>query len=968
VAGVVSIGPAPTSATPPRGRPILGIDLGTSHCVAAVFDPTAPPSHALASSVDGSTPTDEALGRIVVLPLLQPVDATTLAPRQLLPSVLFAPVGDEASAVRHPRDPRFVFGELARRRGAEAPIRLVASAKSWLSHAAVDRDAALLPWGSSDSDTELARLSPIDASACYLSTIADTFTASTGFSLDETEIILTIPASFDDTARELTLLAANRAGLSVHLVEEPTAAFHDWLARHGEGGLAALLEQAGVEGGPALELDVVVVDVGGGTTDLSLLRVSQSPAGPTVTRVAVSDHLLLGGDNMDLALALHLEPTFSGLRNVRLEPARFSELVLAVRRAKETLLGSAEGEPTTSATVTLLGRGSKLLGGAQSAPLLLADVSRLLVDGFFPLVEATPPSEAPRAAAKNKGGALRASGLPYARDPAISRHLAAFLERPDVGATTSGRPLAVLPNGGVFRSPLLVKRLEEVIHTLTGRRPTMLADRETDLAVARGAVAFALSRRGHGTRIRSGTPRTYFVAVAAADGRESSLLSILPRGSEPGVRHFVDLPLQLVTGRRVRFDLYTSTDSSPVPPGELRPLEPATHERLPPVTAVLTGDAHEALPVGLEAELTEVGTLALTCVERGTEKPRRFRLEFHLRGEASPSMLPPAPPRLSTLPPPSLVPRSLREVEASLQRVFVETSADARAAKELPKLVEKQLGDRATWDAALCRELADRLLAVADGRRRSEAHERAFFALSGFALRPGIGYDGDEARVAALFDAAESSLASSVSGRDAKGYQQMFVALRRIAAGLEEAAQQSLFAYLRPFCDGKTRKKGPPNGADDELVSLAVWLHRVRKRDRAELGELLVERTYGAGAPSPRLWELIGRVGARRLPYGSAHLALEAKVVEPWAEDLLREKWDRLATARRALRELSRCTGDRLLDLSPSLRGRIVKRLVIEGEEPANVAVVERLVEEEVDDDGERWGEALPPGLFLQGG
>lgn len=937
-------------------KPILGIDLGTSHTVAAVFDGAGP---------------------IRVLPLPQPVDANTLAPLDLLPSLLFSPVGDEGSAVRHPRDPRFVFGEWARRRGAEAPVRLVSSAKSWLSHSGVDRDAALLPWGTNEADATIARISPIEASACFLATVAESYAHTTGHRLDETEIILTIPASFDDTARELTRMSAERAGLSVHLVEEPTAAFHDWLDRHGTDGLLALLRDAGADDG---EVDVVVVDVGGGTTDLSLLRVASGPDGPVITRVAVSDHLLLGGDNMDLALALHLEPTFSGLRNVRLDPTRFSELVLAVRRAKETLLSDRAATSETSATVTLLGRGSKLLGGAQSATLSFDDASRLLIEGFFPLIEPTPIHADGTRPRPPRASALRASGLPYARDPAISRHLAAFLERPDVASpadrTASGRPraLAVLPNGGVFRSPLLIDRLAEVVERLTGRAPTMLIDRDTDRAVARGAVAFARARRGHGTKIRSGTPRTYFVAVASQGAHDEapSLVSILPRGSEPGVRHVVDLPLRLVTGRRVRFDLYTSTDSEPVPPGQLRALDAATHERLPPVATVLPGESHPhaatasttTVPVSLEAELTEVGTLALTCIERETSTPRRFRLEFQLRGEPSPSMLPPAPTRLSTLPPPSLTSRSLREVETTLRRAFLEPSPDARLVKELPKLVEKQLGDRAHWDARLCRELVDCLLPMADGRRRSEAHERAFFSLVGFSLRPGIGYDGDDARVAAVFAAAEASLGSTVSGRDAKGYQQIFVALRRMAAGLGETEQQALFDYVRPFCDGKPRKKGPPTGADDELLSLAVWLIRVRKRDRAELGDLLVERTYAG--PSPRLWELIGRLGARRLPYGSAHLALEAKVVEPWAEDLLRERWDKLATARRALRELGRVTGDRLLDLSPSVRARIVKRLVDEGEPVASAEVVERLVEEDAGDEGERWGEALPPGLLIQ--
>ena len=399
-------------------RPILGIDLGTTHTVAAFHE----------GGAGGAGPT--------LLPILQPIDAHAEEPRDLLPSVLFVPVDDEAPDRRHPADRRFLYGEHARRRGAEAPPRLIASAKSWLCNPSVDRDAALLPWGSND-DT-MTRLSPIDASALTLRTVAAAYLSRGGRAvprdaaeLTNTEVVLTIPASFDDGARELTVLAAERAGLVVKLVEEPTAAFHDWLWRHGEDGLVDLLA-----GRP--EIDVLVVDVGGGTTDLSLLRVAQAAttgAAPSVTRIAVSDHLLLGGDNMDLALAHRLEPTFSGLRDERLDPLRFGELCQAVRRAKETLLSAA---PPPEAIVTLLGRGSKLLGGAKSAPLTTADVAELLLEGFFPIVERDARPTMAR-------GGLRAAGLPYARDPAISRHLAAFLGRPDVRVEHAARPLCVLP-------------------------------------------------------------------------------------------------------------------------------------------------------------------------------------------------------------------------------------------------------------------------------------------------------------------------------------------------------------------------------------------------------------------------------------------------------------------------------------------------------------------------------------------
>lgn len=929
-------------------RAILGIDLGTTHTVAAFHE----------VSGEDASPS--------LLPIPQPIDAHLRAPRDLLPSVLFAPVEGEAEGQRHPDDPRFLFGEHARRRGAEAPPRLIASAKSWLCNAAVDRDAAMLPWGASDET--IARISPIDASALVLRTVATAYLSRGDVAiprdaaeLAQTEVVLTIPASFDDGARELTVLAAERAGLAVTLVEEPTAAFHDWLSRHGREGLVDLL-------GGSPEVDVLVVDVGGGTTDLSLLRIARG-TGPTeavsVVRVAVSDHLLLGGDNMDLALAHRLEPVFSGLRDERLDPLRFGELCQAVRRAKETLLGDA---PPAEAIVTLLGRGSKLLGGAKSAPLTEADVAELLLEGFFPLVTADARPTVAR-------GGLRAAGLPYARDPAISRHLAAFLGRADVRGERSARPLCLLPNGGVFRSRRLVERLVAVVGALVGDAPRVLEDRDTDVAVARGAVASALARRGRGLRIQSGSPRTYFVGVAGADPGDVKLLSVLPRGSEPGERHRVDIPLAVVTGRRVRFDLFTSNERDARPAGEIVTLSPDVHERLPPLTTTLAAREADggrrgvgiAVPVALEAELTEVGTLSVLCRERDVTDPRAFRLEFQLRGEPSPSMIPPPSVAPSIPPPRSVGPRRATEAHALVEQCFgpagLRGEKGARDARDLSKQLERVLGERPSWDAALCRGLADALLPFAEARRRSADHERAFFAIAGYALRPGLGSDGDEERVEVLLSAAEDSLAQPVAGRDAKGYQQIFIALRRIAAGLPEATQERIFAWGVPFADGRPRKKGPPTGADDELLSLLAFLHRVPRRARATFAEGLVERTYAG--PSPRLWELVARVGARRLAYGSAHLALEAKVVEPWVEDLLRERWEKLATAKKALRELSRQTGERTLDLAPALRARIVKRLLAEGADEAFTAPIERLVDDERADDHELWGESLPPGLAL---
>ena len=459
-------------------RYAVGIDLGTSNSALAFADLSEPDPG------------------IHVFEVPQLVDRSLTQPHQLLPSHLYLPSPHEGLG-------EVLVGTFARDRGAQVPGRHVASAKSWLCHPSVDRTAEILPWG---APPDVPRLSPVTASARILRHLRDAWDgAHPEAPLGEQDLVVTVPASFDEGARALTLRAAEEAGLpNVILLEEPQAAFYDWTRVH-RGNLEAQL------GGVHL---ILVVDVGGGTTDLTLIRTRlREDTAPVLERIAVGDHVLLGGDNMDLALARVAEQRLGQ----RLNAAQFGALVQSARVAKELLLADDAPERTTLAVA---GAGSRLIGGALSTELARDEVRALLVDGFFPRAAA---DDAPARSARTAG--LAELGLPYAADPAITRHAAAFLKR---HARTAGelRVDGVLYNGGALTPKLLADRLTEVISGWVGTAVRRLRNDAPDLAVARGAAAYALVRRGLGLRIGGGSPRTYYVgdlvaSVAAQDaGRD----------------------------------------------------------------------------------------------------------------------------------------------------------------------------------------------------------------------------------------------------------------------------------------------------------------------------------------------------------------------------------------------------------------------------------------------------------------
>ncbi len=913
-------------------RHVVGIDLGTTNTVVAAVDPRR-----------------RERGAAPVFAVEQRVDAGSVEPRTLLPSALYAPAEAERRE-GDPREPAWIVGDWARRRGAEVPARAVLSSKCWLAHAGVDREASILPWG---VEEDSPRISPVDAAAAVLAHVRAAWDrAHPDAPLSAQEVVLTVPASFDEAARALTIEATRRAGLdpdrgSVRLLEEPQAAFLDWARIVGDEGLRALLPASGEHAAR----EVLVCDVGGGTTDFSLLEIARdrsAPAGVAVRRVAVGDHLLLGGDNVDLAIAHRLEPRLVA-EGERLSPSRFSQLVAVARDAKERLL--ARSAEVDEVPVTLLGGGSKLVGGARRTTLSRAELEAIL-DGFFPQVDkSTRPQRA-------RGG-LVAFGLPYASDPAITRHLAQFLARH--ARLDVDREIAVLLNGGAFHARPIVDRVARAVEALTGRPPRLLVQGDPDLSVARGAVAYGLALRGEGLRIGGGAPRSYWIGLDVDHRGQRRAVCVVPRGAEPADRQVVEgRTFALVVGRAARFDLFASAGEVGRVDrvGDVGAVDEETFALLPPVVTVVAGERGE-VTVRLEGELTEVGTLDLECVE--TDSGQRHRLGFEIRREgARPSVKPP--------------PRSLRgedrrfvDARDKVERVFGKAQADVdpREAKQLVRELERILGERGTWPTTIVRPLFDVLAQGRANRKRSPDHERACWCLTGWLLRPGFGDPLDPQRVKWIEPLWEQRLSQSADGQ---AWRAWWVAWRRVAGGLSEPIQVRIRDTLDPFLavdEGRPRKKPKGVRAEpfDEVLLLASSLERVPVARRTELGAWILERTWTSRDPS--LYSALGRLGARVPAYASAHHVISPRTAESWLGHVLRADWSAIPTAPFAAVQLARKTGDRARDVTDAAREELAKRLEKTGARPEWIRMVRDVVAVDEDQRREAFGEALPPGLRL---
>jgi hypothetical protein len=613
----------------------IGIDLGTTHCELSWHDLERTAARDWKESV---------------LPIPQLTTPGACEEKVLLPSFLYLPNENEfpegSLVLPWGKTEHGIVGEFARTQGAKVPGRLVSSAKSWLSHANVDRSTPLLPW---QAPPDVRRISPVEASSWYLRHLAAAWdfkhskvSSTKPARIADQEVILTVPASFDAAARELTLQAAKIAGLKqVTLLEEPQAALYAWLEIMGESYRKQL----------SVGDVILVIDVGGGTTDFSLMAATEQSGELQLTRIAVGDHILLGGDNMDLALAHNLNQELAAAGK-KLDAWQFTSLAHNGRQAKEHLFADRK---LKRAPISIASRGSGLIGGTIKTELTRESLERILTEGFFPRTEVT---ETPQTARRS---GLAQMALPYAQDPGITRHLAAFLSRqaraleasPDSPVNATGKkfvhPTALLFNGGVFRAGPLKERLLETLNywlEQDGGKPVKeLEGADLDLAVARGAAYYGWVRHGHGVRIRGGTARAYYVGVEspmpAVPGFAPPVkpLCVAPFGMEEGTS--ADIPPQefgLVVGEPTRFRFFASSVRRDDKAGQMLEEVPAGEEieELAPIETTLSADSREQgrlVPVNLQAAVTEVGTLELRCLEKQGEGKWKLELNVRMKGE-----------------------------------------------------------------------------------------------------------------------------------------------------------------------------------------------------------------------------------------------------------------------------------------------------------------------------------------------
>ncbi|MEI8573804.1 molecular chaperone DnaK [Methylomonas sp. LW13] len=911
----------------------VGIDLGTTHTVVAYSDIGDPA---------------KAIHLFEISQLIAPGEVSA---KPLLPSVRYHPapgeITEEAGFLTQEKGA--VLGEAARLLGAKSQGRLVTSAKSWLSHTSVDHSAAILPWG---SDESVFKISPLEASASYLRHVCAVWEHRFPKApLALQEVVITVPASFDESARSLTLEAAKMAGLSgVRLLEEPQAVCYDWLRRHA-GTIKSSLADRRL---------LLVCDVGGGTTDLTLIKIEQGVDEPKLTRIGVGDHLMLGGDNIDLALA-HLAESRLRTGDKKLSTADLSQLLEQCRIAKEQLL--ADDAPEQVA-ITLLGGGSRLIGGTKSTSLSKEEVKQIALDGFLPMSGLQDLPD------RKRSGVVE-FGLPYAAEPAISKHIAAFLQMHAQAAQMafSGTgtehqivPDALLLNGGVFRSPAMVQRLIDLLAGWRGGHPPLLLDNShPELAVAYGAVSYAVARRDKKLKIGGGAARSYFLLVDAAaksgDGKPGGHgVCILPKGSEEGHEILLsDRQFALRVGQPVRFHLLSSSGDGTYQPGAIVELDDERFHSLPPLAVAFEGQLKTEVAVQLLATYTEVGTLQLQCVAVA-DSNQRWDVEFQIRKKAQTAVNAELPSQL---------PQALEKVQA----VFGAKSkqVDPQAVKTLRADLENVLAaPRGAWQTPLLRELFTALLEGSKYRRRSEQHERLWLSLAGFCLRPGFGYPLDDWRVEQLWKLYSEGLQFV---NEKQNWAEWWTLWRRVAGGLNADAQQRIFNDIAKFINPAAARQ-PGVGKQlatrgyEDMVRLAAALERLNLVDKIQLGNWLLKRLEKAGEPEQSWWA-VGRIGGRILFHGNNHQVIPAETAEIWLKQLLKADWKKLTQAAFAATLLARRCDDRARDIDDSLRAQVIDKLK---QAKSPVSWVDMVAEfKQLDEQQEKqvFGEALPPGLKL---
>lgn len=939
-----------TDADDLRYRYIIGIDLGTTNSAVAYVDLSRPAA---------------ARRKIRFFEVPQLVAPGEVAPQPILPSFLYLPgqydLPKGSTALPWAAERGYAVGTLAREQGANVPGRLVASAKSWLCHGGVDRTAPILPW---EAQSDVNKVSPVEASTRYLQHIREAWNATISqgreeHTFEEQLVVITVPASFDEVARELTLAAAKAAGIPrAVLLEEPLAAFYAWLSEH-EHSLQDEMQDGQV---------ILVCDVGGGTTDFSIVGIKEGENGLRFNRLAVGDHLMLGGDNMDLTLGRFSETKLMG-KPGRLDARRWPQLVHQCRKAKEALLSANDRDAVSD--ITVMGRSGKLIAGTLKSTLSYEEIENVILEGFFPEVELS------NYAAESRRAGLTEWGLPYVQDAAITRHLASFWYRfQNYLRQETGRdtlfPDYILFNGGVLTPASIRSRLLQLVELwfepVAGKwSPHELVNPRPELAVAIGAAYYGLVRQGEGIRIGSGSARTYYVGVgndATNEAVEQPAVCLVPRGTEEGFSIALEKPsFQALTNQPVAFNLFSSSTRLGDKLGSVVDLPPEEITALPPIRTVLRFGKGEArtLPVQLGVHLTEIGVLELWCASQQTD--HRWQLQFDVRQSTAVS-------EDAQVVAETIDQALIDEAKTLIRKSFVSTKDTANRPEQLRKRLEA-LFDRPkdAWPTPLIRTLADTLLELIKGRRLSAQHEARWLNLLGFCLRPGFGDPVDEWRMKNVWKLYFEGLQFP---RQSHVRSEWWIFWRRVAGGLNAGKQRQIHQQVRPYLEpGKKKKPSrmfPKNlGAREELE---IWMalanfERLPVQVKTELGRLLMRRFRETKPQTQELWA-VSRLGARQTIYGPLDRVVPSQEVAQWTKGLLSKKLAASDGAAHALIQLTRFTGDRTRDLPDAIRQSVEQWLMTTEAKPRFFELLNDPTSH-LQREAQAWmfGESLPTGLTL---
>jgi molecular chaperone DnaK (HSP70) len=943
---------------PPRY--LIGIDLGTTNSAVAYVDTRESPNDADFSS------------EIRVFEVAQLAGPGEMRAAPLLPSFLYFPTEGEIASgtlsLPWQERPSSIVGLMARDQGALVPGRQVSSAKSWLCQSAIDRTGNILP---REAEPPEPMVSPVEASARYLVHLRNAWNHATAADaatnpqqlFENQEIVLTVPASFDEEARELTVEAARQAGLqNLTLLEEPLAAFYAWVAQH-QNVLGQHLRDGEC---------VLICDIGGGTSDFSLVRAHVQGQNVELERTAIGEHLLLGGENLDLALARRVEQKLKTNLSLRQRHA----LRTACSAAKERLLSE---EDVDRLPINILGSGRSVVGQMVTSDLSRDEVAELISSGFLPL---TRPDEVPL---RTRAAGLREIGLPYVTDPAITKHLAAFLKQAAMGMASNGNPQqhtddrlpmakpdAVLFNGG-FCTPAVVR--ERIIAAIAnwfaageGWCPKVLNNEVMSSAVAIGAAYYGRVRRGNGLRVKAGSARTYYMGMRSEHGIKA--VCVLPFGTNEGTTlPLLDSEFSVLANRPVSFHLYSSTIRHDAH-GAIADLDPEeVHRHAPLVTLLRYGKKLQQMELGvrLSVSFTEVGTLELWC--ESVSSPHRWRLRFELRREASAAdQGKSTSQRASTAirhHSSSISDEAQESALRLIRRAFTRTEEDnfsdpASLVGELESVIGLK---KESWSIATARVFCDVLLEVAEGRKLSSRHEVRWLNLFGYCLRPGFGDRQDSIRVTEARRIYQVRLAFP---RELQSQVDWLVLWRRISGGLVAAHQHELRNYLGDLGIGRKKPGARLNSQlEHDGWRLLASLEHLSGATRAALGSELLRKLRKEPSDSGWLWSL-GRFGARIPLYGSLNCVVPAETAAEWITALLELRELTHETAA-AVVQLGRRVEDRSRDVSPELvRSTIARLRSAEVADDTSLRPLQEYIMPVRADVVRTFGESLPKGLELE--